>query len=678
GKTSFGVKDISNTRPMISSGNRDQFINSVKSLPYDAKMTYFYPGLKRAIDDLAAQSGDVYATRVVVLVTDGLPEQWAQEEEKNLFESELITLLQKYNIRLYVLAFGPSVVGSNFLDSIKSMLNGSSTGQFLGDVLAKDVDGSQLLPNMSQIFAVNFGFTVDPKPSGSIPGAEFKLKLRENEAVEPDRLAVAIFSPTPIPVSTFELSHSSGKINNPTGIQNADEKGGSYAIRWYVKPIHKDLYDLKTNISSGSYAIFRPIRVELEVRKYPASDNKLLESVMAVKNDSMPGTPFDIVVKPQGGTLSDPGDVDISFQLTSKTWKSSKLESPDPAPTFLQEGRAYKGTLRFPENKQNPAKLYKGKINITAKKGQAPVDAGEKEVEVYPYLSITPFASTDTLGKPMAKGDQEECADEFTFQKDGYLPDKLKQIIRAVIAPDKQIAKRELYQAELTLEGKKLEFANNPGPTNDWYKGIEFTKEELEGKRSLKLCVRKVKPKFGSKPDPFEVPVKFTLVDHPYDDFNVFKDYTLRMQVTPPSPWPLLGMLTVFLFALAALFWYTRSCPDLPPDLRYALAFDGTSPKLEPKELGQGTFISRLLRFVVDRPVIIDNQEVAWVHPVKDTNSLYMLKLAKGVTIEAVQKFEPIPFVGKLANIEIHKTYRLITGENKRYLFRLEYNLDAK
>ncbi len=195
-------------------GNRTALARSLNGLAYDAHWTYWYPGLREAIGELEVTSGGTSDVRVLVLVTDGLPEDATRDEEEKRIREELLPRLRAAGIRLYVLAFGPEAAPHrSFFDEL---LTG---GTGLGEVFV-DPDGSRLVETMIQVFSHGFGYTqVGPwrLPAGSIDLAGGETHTR---------VAVVLFWRQPQPPALV-LHGPKGAINAPGGVLEGQERGAS-------------------------------------------------------------------------------------------------------------------------------------------------------------------------------------------------------------------------------------------------------------------------------------------------------------------------------------------------------------------------------------------------------------------------------------------------------------------
>src|SRR6185295_13944927 len=135
--------------------NRTALARSLGALAYDARWTYWYPGLREATAELEATPGGAADGRVLVLVTDGLPEDLTRDAEEERIRKDLLPRLRAAGIRLYVLGFGPEAAPHRaFFDEL---VNGPG-GVSLGKVFV-DPDGSRLVENMIELFSQGFGYT---------------------------------------------------------------------------------------------------------------------------------------------------------------------------------------------------------------------------------------------------------------------------------------------------------------------------------------------------------------------------------------------------------------------------------------------------------------------------------------------------------------------------------------
>ena len=93
---------------------------------------------------------------------------------------------------------------------------------------------------------------------------------------------------------------------------------------------------------------------------------------------------------------------------------------------------------------------------------------------------------------------------------------------------------RELRQALFTLDGIPLTAIGRPGTEiGSWHKGRTLDRGQLLGQHEL--CLRVGEPTRGSLDQPLDVPLAFTLLEAPYDDFQVVAPFTARIRIAPPA-----------------------------------------------------------------------------------------------------------------------------------------------
>ncbi len=154
--------------------DRQGFLSSLRAFHYDSWNTYYYPVLKLAIEDLKAVKGGPSDRRIIVLVTDGLPE----DPDPLIIARDLLSQLEPNHIRLYVLAFGKDVRDQNET-KLREVLKSP------GVEILIDQTGSELLRSMVTIFSKSFGYAADNPVIASGPLA---LDLESNRT--PPRVAV--------------------------------------------------------------------------------------------------------------------------------------------------------------------------------------------------------------------------------------------------------------------------------------------------------------------------------------------------------------------------------------------------------------------------------------------------------------------------------------------------------
>lgn len=665
------------TQPRIKAemGRRAEFVNAISALPYDARMTYFYPGLLAALQDLQQVRGGAADTRTIVLVTDGVPEQATRDEELQRIQSELGPRLEKNNIRLYVLAFGREADQNRpFFEAIVHSPGGTPLGEFF-----VDPNGSRLLDYMLQIFARSFGFS--PDTAHALPGTT-AVDLEKHNT--PKRVAVTVFSPNPQPPQLRLAPPAGGIVNDPEGVESAGVSGGSYSIEWVLQPNPGD-YALATDAASGSVAMLRPTDVKIEIEPMPP--HKQAERTIA-------GTPLPmrVIVSPANGAIGDPGEVELSFRTVGErtnqaatgtpgyAWEGEIASPASNAGTAGPRGRVYEIVAEFREDPENPTKMYAGYIEITARRGEAIVGSltGQHahRVEVHPHLSIAPLPLSAYASSNALERGQRACT-QFTFNINGGQlphPGSAKYPIRAMlVASDPAALDHELRRTSFDLDGLPLQFDGQSVPqSGEWFKGRLLSQTELLSPHNL--CVHLGRPTQGDPSKPLELTLVTTLVEVPYDDFKIIQPFGLKMLIAQPTlfdKWRIAVVTGAALLLLFALLWYLRDRPELPPDLGYAIGRDGANAPLMPRALEERSGLAKLLGRLGESRVTAPGEDATLgnVRPVRD--ALFKLRIARGVRVEPVGH-EAITMQRRLATLSVQRLYRL-QSKHGTYLFRLEY-----
>ncbi|HEX2835303.1 MAG TPA: vWA domain-containing protein [Thermoanaerobaculia bacterium] len=664
------------TRPPITTqfGRREEFIRALQSLGYDARMTYFYPGLAAALSDLEQQRAAQSDVRTIVLVTDGVPESPTRDAELRLIREQLAPRLERSGIRLYVLAFGSEADRNrDFFDAMVHSASGTSLGEFF-----VDPRGSALLSDMAQIFARSFGYSPDaPRPVAGTASLDLEGQIK------PDRVAVALFSGDPSPPELRLSPPAGGTVNRADGRRSAATAGGSFSLLWVLAP-DVGSYGLDSNAVSGQVAVLRPTRLSLEI--VPAPPLKQTERALAE-------TPFPlrVIVRPANGVRGDPGPVDLSFRtlgeqvvrdgIATNAWTGERHAPLSPAGTATADGRVYDIIVEFQADREKPSEMYVGYVEVEARRGEAIVGilaAGvPHRVEVHPRLSIAPVPLTAYASTMVLERRQRACT-QFTFvQSAGHLPHPQKPAyaIRGLLAPvDPATPGRELHEATFTLDGQSLQFGSPvPAQAGAWYKGRTLTPVELF--REHELCAQIGRPKAGDPARPVELRLIATLLEDPYDEHATIQPFQLKVLIAPPSfieRWRAAVASGMSLLGLIALLWYSRNRATLPPDLGYAVARENSSSALVSRPIEQRSVFACLFGLVGERAVIVPGEDhvLGRIRPTEA--ELFLFRPARGVQVESIGGTEAVPAERGLASLAIRRPYRLRTDKGS-YLFQLEY-----
>jgi hypothetical protein len=231
-----------------------------------------------------------------------------------------------------------------------------------------------------------------------------------------------------------------------------------------------------------------------------------------------------------------------------------------------------------------------------------------------------------------------------------------------------------LDAAQLSLDGMPLEVAGVPAAPGrtiaEWSKGRSLGPDELLGHHEI--CLKVGRPSQQTDEE-VKLPLEFTLLESPYDEFAVVEKFELQALIARPTlveRWGALVLLGAGLLAALLAFWYLRDRPRLPADLRFALAAAGSPPGNETlplRELPEGAFWRRLLGLVEERPLAAGGELVAWLRPTRE--DLFRLRPAPRFALRS-RSVEDHSAAG--APIEVRRIYRLESGA-EAFLLRVEY-----
>lgn len=642
---------------------------------YDSIRTFFYPGIRRAIDDILQSSRQKDDVRVIVLVTDGVPEPATRDREAELIRRDLVPQLEQHGIRLHILAFSDEAFKNpSFFDDMLTASDGGKLG-----ARYVDATGERLLDNMLLIFGASFGYTRDQ--ARQLPGVR---QLDLERSVSPERVAVVVLSKRQKPAPSLRLTPPpTSLVYDPDDPLTASVAGGSYALQWALKPGPGD-YGFDTDVTQGSVAVVRPSRLALEVLPVPPHG---IDRAMA-----RTPLPLRVLVRSPAGTGGDPGLVKITAQPFGPRdpsgegdpylWQEKKVAAVDDTGRLTADGRVYDLVVEFPENQDDAGEVYGGFLEVEARRGDVLVGSLVAEfahrVEIHPRLSIVPLPASAVTPSALGRG-EKYCA-RFQFEiNHGALPhpDRPEYGVRAVLKPnDTAVIHQELREATFLFDDRTLQYEGEPGQVpGEWYKGRTLKPEELLGEHEV--CAILGRPTRGDPAKPLALPLTFTLQDAPYDEFGAIGPFELRLLIAPPSPiekWRAWLIAGLSLLAVLAALWYLRDRPAFPSDLGYAVGRENAQGTLQSLALPDGSPFARLLGLVVERPIRVPGQDriLGRVRPVDE--ELYLLRPARGV---AVERFDGEALLEearrkKAWKLDVRRTYRLRRDKNP-YLFRMEY-----
>jgi hypothetical protein len=599
------------------------FAREVRALRYKNNLqTYFYPGIKASVDDLKSLGGP-RDTRVIVLITDGVPPERFQERERELIQG-LWPEMQSNGIYLYVLTFSEEATKNKafFEEAMVPLV----AGRRLGDVFV-DADGRRLLTTMLRIFSQSFGYTFEePRSNPS--------QIDLEDGTSPDRVAVVGLLKGSGALH-LGLHTASGDPPNTDGDQRLGrEIGASFVVSWVLSP---DPGPHRVDVSdpAAEVVVLRPAPLILTVVPWKGSE---IHQAMAGREMSI-----GCLLKSPAGRDPGPG---IHLQYVPLGPEDSSGEAawientfgPHRDPNSLivaPEGRTYRLRLKFPENPDGRGLPYTGKVQVRALRGAAMVGSLPRghPMDVHPYLDLRPTPpSRMAEGEPLGRGD-EGCA-EFRIDVEGTLPKQLR--IQAVLdkSVDPGIRQDQLRAAVFTLDDSPLRFEDSsPQHQEGWFDGKELGGSDFGD--SHRICVTAGRPRNTDKSPVLELSLRFSVLGDPYSEFVKIRPFTFQVQMRRPGPLEAMRPLLSFVIPLglmAIFLWYGRSRPDIPPDLQVAVAHARAPGSGSTQPLGKPWFLPYVLGFTAERPIRIEDMgTVAWVKPV--TEDLFRLRVSRKASL---------------------------------------------
>lgn len=677
--------------------DRERFWQQLHALPYDAKNTYFYPGLRAALDQLIQEAPDPDDRRIIVMLTDGLPETLAKDREQAL----LLELQREFidqDIQFYLLAFGPTAARER--EFLETPFQGP-VGERLGSLFI-DPTGSDLVLNMAELFSRGFGYLVDhigPGPrsrdvdlDGNVTPPEVKvLALRRGGGAAPSQTI------TP-------------DVNNPRGVMTAREVGAAYSIQ-SIEGLHPDQhYRLTTDVDRADVAILRKVQPELGLIGHAVEHDDGRQPIPSRLDQVVAETPFiaKVLVQSPTGTSGRQAALDIQFRtLGPRIDGACKFAGVEnylgPIIGSRQrhgDGESYEIRVVFPENSSNPAEKYRGHIEVTAKlEGQevgTPLNCERAHgVDVYPKIAIRTVPRDGWL-EPSTLTEAEQGCVTFDLAMDD--PSRLAILqgppirLRAYLEPSEPgLADGALAEASFLLDGEPIGWQTDGG--TPWYAGRDLNQDSLLG--THRLCVTVGDPNIDAPSNDLGLRVRMQLDHTPYDDFRVVSPFEAKLRVVPvppPSfadfPWDILWWLLAAL--LAALLALRQLAPRLPmaDDLGYELrpaadaatladetAAGAVERAVRLESLPAAPWWARALGLSPARALHdpTSDRVVVWLKPV-DTK-LFALRPAQGLRVAQLDGTD-IEADRGLVQVKVQHDY-LLRGNAGRWRLRLGYRRDT-
>ena len=567
---------------------------SLAALQYDARNTYYAPGIAWAIDDLEQTPGGLTDRRVIVLVTDGLPGDGRAEVmagEKARIHA-LAPRMNEANIRLYIIAVGDRA--NDHIGWLRALTTPPKPEPPVGEAFETPKEG--LLRVMIAVFGYGFGYTAEDLGKR---GPGITADLAGSAEASPLRSMVVAYTEQPTPPDLTVSPPPSGKSSPlwPRGLLGTGV-GSAHSYRlWGEGTPSPGDYRIGPP-TPAQLVVLRPTRVELEVVD-PAEPAAVMADV-----------PFTLQAEvfPEGGTAGNTPELNLYWQASQDGVPVDNENTAGRSrwdPTTRR--RRYELRPNFPNDpwaEGFTGPYYQGLVEIQGRLNEVEVVSltDGYRVNVYPRLHLDPSPPEANAVRQqfwrrgadldLRRGDLG-CA-SFTFDlRKGRTDPEGREHLPTLQHPDRYPLRITLAQptlpsgledATVTVDiagrtpGRPLKSAATLPAIPTWSSPVPLTEAELLG-GPHRICVQMGQARRGGDA---QLEVGFVLDEAPYNRFpEVITPFVLRVKVAEPPLLrrlaPLLcvalssGLLLVFLRLL-------RRRLRLPPDLRYEIAVSGAGP----------------------------------------------------------------------------------------------------
>jgi hypothetical protein len=697
-------------------------------MPFDAMNTYYAPGIVQALADLPPlSSADSLAmTRTIVLITDG--QSVNPEADRAYIEQTLLPALAAQQTRLYAILFGPDATqrGEAFFAAIRQTDEANvRAGRYAQHAFPEYFvvrTGEELPATMIRLFSAAFGYLHLPEDRQDRVGAS-PVRLDLHRGVGPTEAAIVALRLDPAGLGTpspprQSLSPPPGGSVNLQHLFAAREPGGSYSLRWELKPSPGD-YPLRIE-DGGEAAVFvlRPTNLTVALREHggpgPGVQPDPAPSCFAPGSlVTMADRPcqLDFLVTSAAGTKGIPPKLTLRYWIKQPrpggrdAWSVNDADGAGIADAHHWEdltagGRRYYSQTQFsrsqvPGGADSPYTAHVT-VRVDLEHRTVAVRGADDpfEVRVYPRLGIAPQPPAIKLKDPAsgALARNGTACTSFTLTEDfgtrlesaqgtGPAQGHPGFNVRAFLSVVGTAAEGPLRDARFTLDGEGIGLQSTqsqPGAAQDhaWSRGRQRVLADLVERNGAggrhQLCVTLGPYADGDPLRPPGLTLRFILDHPPYDHFEVIRALPVEVLVAK-APGLLWRSALPFLLLLAVppLVLLLRPRYALPPDLGYATAGTATPEDFAARQLPPPHPLGLLLGRRAERAVL-DSQgrRWGWVRP--DAEGLYALRLASGVGITDRTGAEVAPGPSGLYLLPVHQPYRLNNGEEGLWL-RLQF-----
>ena len=699
---------------------------SATRTPFDAMNTYYSPSIELALADLPALSSvdGAALTRTIVLITDGLSVK--PQADLAYLTDRLLPALAAKQTRLFAILFGPDAVqrGAAFFADIRQAdeanVRAGRYGEhvFPGYFIVRT--GDELPATMIRLFSDGFGYLHLPDDRQEWIGTgrdQPAVGLNLYREVGPTEAAIVALrldrggSSNPKPPRA-SLSPPAGGSVNLQSVLEASEPGGSYALRWELKPSPGDYPFRLLDGGDASLFVLRPTNLTVGLREHRAADGR----PGRVPSCFAPGAlvtmadrpcQLDFLVTSAAGTKGIPPKLTLRYWTRQPRpgglgdWNINDADGVGIADTHHWDdlaagGRRYSSQTQFSRNQipGDAERSYRAHVTVQVKlENRTVAERGDDdpfEVQVYPRLGLSPQPPVIKIKNPAsgALGPYEQACTAFDLIEDfgtrlesaqgnPLAAGGLGFNVRAFLVAEQPRRDGALRGARFTLDGESIGFETGQSPRGapadfEWSRGRQRAVAELvqrpEWERNRAggrhtLCVTLGPNADGDPLAPPVLRLRFILDHPPYDHFDVIEG--LRAEVLVAAA-PVLGWWSALPFLLLLLglplaLWLPRVRCALPPDLGYGIATADEAAEFMVRRLPSPHPLRRLFAPRAERPVL-DPQGglLGWVRP--EVADLYGLRLVPGAVLSHRDGTGVEPSAAGLYLLEVHQPYRLRNG----------------
>jgi hypothetical protein len=685
----LSAKDLASRYPSARQG----LVQELGKLQYNGMTTYYYPGVRRAVDELKETEGGLDDRRIIVVLTDGIPDSPDDDLQRLL---SLQPDLKEHRIGLYFIAFAKAAENPAFYESIVRPGSGEQFGEFW-----TAETGDTLTSKMIELFSYSFGYETEG-PMPRTPGLSVDL------AGGPDRLPVeaitVAFHPRAavpdIKLSTPPGSRLNPLIGGPQGMAGSVPNCSccSYRVIPYGHP-RSGSYDVAP-ADGASFAVLRPPQITLETYLPPHGSYPLGAPVPAMAGETLP---LEVFARPSSGSRGVTPALTVEYEvhlferdghassggiIGSRKSHHNNLVRHGLS-TYAIEPSMSKAPFEDPELQlSNP--YYEAVVVVEGKRGTVRIDDDELRVHVYPKILMQPDHPL-RIGKgkkkrPLKKG--ERGCETFRFELlEGVKSPEGELTLPRLVTGDEYPIIARLHSAT-ALQGplagatvnlsepgsmgtQSLDVDGQPA-SSPWSRGEMIERDLLgDADKEFELCVVAGRP---SEDATVTLEVEFVLDTPPYDRSEVILPLEVEVLLAGPTLFERFALLFLLLLLLAllglvAFLLWPRL--DLPPDLSYTVAAvneGGAPPTMRSQRFPEQGFTGRFRRrgwYPIDGPG--HGFQLGLIKPIRE--DLFLFEPHAGV-LDGDGEME---LSGDGAwQIVAHRAYT-VRASNGSFQFRLEY-----